>query len=646
MIRSVFALKINRHKIRAAILWSIKHNAAYQRAFEKKELVISEENLALYSDKGEVPSAIIKKTLYTNEPEPNKKHKSQADAAGYILPANLEELFKYGDIKEPIWTYTGLADVNAFAMSPQLLQDIVNHRHKFKNCSVKPTLIIPSGSNASLFDQQPDIIHGCFPTLFPFGRGGPYDERKNKIAMPVYLMHLTRLADFRFRTHAPFVFALFSLAQRQRVSISASRSLKMNCFMDFQKDLKHITPDTLQHCIDDLKEAESNGEYPRLSHCKNDVARKAFGKMLNQLKVIGGRLPLTDAAKQTARFEALAMNFKLGIPDLFVTINPNDVHAPLVCHFGAQPQNPSNPQALDEDDNEEYSHQIPGEVPIIKKPLYTNELKLSLDDPDMPANILSALERKKMVCSDALAAVQFSHALLRAFIKSLLGFGSEGKLGFLGDVLGYHFNPEEQNRGSLHYHGIVWLAHKPDAATFRKRLGNADFQKQILLYLSEIIKHEAPAHWQSPADTTEFASVTDTANISNLKRHREYTALLQPENACSILHDCKQQLVNDDCKHCNAKHEQLVSTSMVKCHSVDQHIACRRIGDPSHPEFKNTALRDLTLMVDELVTHDVNHRTGCFKYQRRGKKSTNAKQQCRFHFPKELGTMPSFVTLF
>jgi len=546
--------------------------------------------MALYSDskEGEVPPAIIKKTLYTNElasDKSDKQHKAKADSAGYILPSELEEVLEYGPVEEPLWTYTGLADVNAFGLSPQLLHDIVNHRQKFKQCVVKPTLVIPSSSNTSLFDKQPDIIHGCFPTLFPYGRGGPYDERKDKIAMHVYLMHLMRLSDFRFRTHAPFVFALFSLAQRQRVSNSAQRSLKMKYFIDFQKDLKHITQDTLQHCIDDLREAEVNGEYPRLSHCKNEVARKAFGKLLNQLKVIGGRLPLTDAAKQNARFEAIAMNIKLGIADLFITVNPTDVHAPIVCHFADQ------------------------HVPL-----------LNLDDPDMPKNIASALQRKKIVCSDAMAAVQFSHAVMCAFNKSLLGYGSGGKLGVLGDASGFHFNPEEQNRGSLHYHGMVWLAHKPDSATFRRMLGDKEFQQQILRYLGEVIKHESPAQWQQPA-ATELS----------------YTALLEPKQARSILPACKQQLLNEECKDCLAKHEHIVGAGTAKSDSIDQHIACRRIGDPSQPEFKESALRDLTMLVGELVTHDINHRAGCFKYQRRGKKTKNIKKECRFHFPKELG---------
>ena len=388
VVRSQYTLKVRQTKIRAALNWLLQHNAAYKWAFENKQLTISEHNLQQYSStkNGEVPEVIIAKTLYTNDLGDDAKQRAKADSAGYILPDSIQDQFDYGPMENPYWHLTGLADVNAHGLSPELLQDIVNHRSQFVNCSIKPTLVIPSSSNVSLFEKEPHIIHGCFPTLFPYGRGGPYDSRKDPIAMHNYLQHLMRLRDFRFRRHAPFVFALFSLMQRQRASVSASRSLKFKYFLNFQKDLQHITQDTLAHCIEDLKEAEANGEYPRLSHCKDDLARRAFGRLLNQLKTIGGKLPLTDAAKQNARFEVIGMDIKLGIPDLFITVNPNDIHAPLVCHFAGQ------------------------NVPL-----------MGLNDPDLPENLASCLQRKRLVCSDAMAAVHFSHSIMRAFIKSLLG---------------------------------------------------------------------------------------------------------------------------------------------------------------------------------------------------------------------------------
>ena len=80
------------------------------------------------------------------------------------------------------------------------------------------------------------------------------------------------------------------------------------------------------------------------------------------------------------------MDIKLGLPDLFITVNPNDIDAPLVCHFAGQ------------------------NVPL-----------MGLNDPDLPDNLASCLQRKQIVCSDAMAAVHFSHSIMRAFIMSLFG---------------------------------------------------------------------------------------------------------------------------------------------------------------------------------------------------------------------------------
>ena len=109
---------------------------------------------------------------------------------------------------------------------------------------------------------------------------------------------------------------------------------------------------------------------------------------------------------------------------------------------------------------------------------------------------MSAKQRAKLLAQDSFAAVQFSHAIMRAFIQALLGVSQQrSSLGVLGDVLAYHFNPEEQNRGSLHYHGFVWLKHKPDTEDFERLLRTPAFQQRVLEYLQAVIKHEHPVFW-------------------------------------------------------------------------------------------------------------------------------------------------------
>lgn len=198
-----------------------------------------------------------------------------------------------------------------------------------------------------------------------------------------------------------------------------------------------------------------------------------------------------------------------------------------------------------------------------------------------------------------------------------LRYGSDGKLGVLGDVHGYHFNPEEQNRGSLHYHGIVWLKYKPDAHTFRQRLKQPEFQARVLEYLSDIIKHEKPAQWQQQ----------DASSVSMLS---EYQQKLQLKASCS---------------HCPNKHDQIVQTNTAPNKETAEQFLTGRISDPTLPDFRTLVMRDLTVLVDELVTHDENHHASCFKYERKSKRKFNKQKQCRYHFPKELGTYISHHVL-
>src|SRR6185312_5258274 len=114
------------------------------------------------------------------------------------------------------------------------------------------------------------------------------------------------------------------------------------------------------------------------------------------------------------------------------TINPEDENAPLLLYLAGE------------------------------------KIKLDLTDPDAPEDSLTSKQRRIVLSKDPFAAAEFSHTLMEAVVRILLGFNSdhEQPLGLLGRVRAYHFNTEEQKRGSLHYHGLIWLANKPSPREF------------------------------------------------------------------------------------------------------------------------------------------------------------------------------------
>src|ERR1035438_10083434 len=98
--------------------------------------------------------------------------------------------------------------------------------------------------------------------------------------------------------------------------------------------------------------------------------------MFRHVNTIGGRLPLTDVSKRNARHEAVGIDIKLGMPDFFITVNPEDRHSPLVCHYAGV------------------------------------SVSLKLTDHDLPPGLPTCKERKRILANDPLAAVHFSHTLM------------------------------------------------------------------------------------------------------------------------------------------------------------------------------------------------------------------------------------------
>jgi len=106
---------------------------------------------------------------------------------------------------------------------------------------------------------------------------------------------------------------------------------------------------------------------------------------------------------------------------------------------------------------------------------------------------------------------------------ALLGVGHvEGEeVGLLGKVAAVHWNSEEQHRGSLHWHGLLWLADKPDPRDFALLLESPDFQKRVFAYLDSIILQQPPAMCRNGAFANPNASTVDPeAFQSPLKKAR------------------------------------------------------------------------------------------------------------------------------
>jgi hypothetical protein len=477
-----YALTVDRNKVAVALNWLVANNHLYKRLFEAKLLQISKENLAKYPDKPAVPAVIrddaIRRAVSSAKLTKDSSGYTHADGAADITTVSSTA----PDTQGSTWSHNGLLDVNGSGLGPDAVQQLLDRRDDQQapppvlrdvntGHQTDKVVLMRSGSRVFMLDHgHPDVDHGAFPTLFPFGVGGPTQPGRVCIGAPKYIEHLMHLHDRRFATHPPFVFTMFNLLQRQRVSWGAKRQLEAGYFMDFSKELPNLSATAIAELVKELRDRDERGLPSNLNSCKltkNKQTAKAISRMFTQISSIGGQnLPRTAASKRMARLEALGMYVKLGLPDFFVTITPDDHNSPLVINFHGK-----------------------------------QRLSLKLTDPDLPDNVPGTAERLRVWCNDPFAAAQFASIVMNAFISALLGFdrevpaGQMQKRGVIGDVRAYDFIDEEQNRGTLHWHGMVWLAHKPDYDSFVELLQTKNFRDRVLSYLSAVIRNEPVALW-------------------------------------------------------------------------------------------------------------------------------------------------------
>ena len=85
--------------------------------------------------------------------------------------------------------------------------------------------------------------------------------------------------------------------------------------------------------------------------------------------------------------------------------------------------------------------------------LYFSGVNLDLD-AIIPSNLPTIYERAEIVASHSVAMAKFFHRLITTFLETMIA-GER----VLGPVKAYFGTVENQRRGSLHLHILIWLDH-------------------------------------------------------------------------------------------------------------------------------------------------------------------------------------------
>ena len=166
---------------------------------------------------------------------------------------------------------------------------------------------------------------------------------------------------------------------------------------------------------------------------------------MKHIRVISGHVMGSAHSRSALRTKIHALCFNLGLPSLFVTINPADIHSPVALYFSGVD--------LDLDN-------------VILKKMGTS------------------YERAQLIATHPVATAKFFNCLVKSILKCLvLG-------GVLGPTKAYFGTVESQGRGSLHLHLLIWLNHKFTPAQLKEQIQQEDFRTRLLEYLEDIIKED------------------------------------------------------------------------------------------------------------------------------------------------------------
>lgn len=189
-----------------------------------------------------------------------------------------------------------------------------------------PYLVSQSGS-APMCDRDEAFLTSVFPHLDPWGIGAlNHPARPHKTSLLRQVQHLLQLHDSPFERDPNFAFVCWNIISKAEVNKSMSFRVKESQRSEVVKDIMSLSLDAL----DVMQKKWQRNPYARPSSVEEQKALR----VLKTLRQMSTHMVGSAGYKQHLRNEIRGMMNVLGTPALFITINPYDVHHPLVRILG------------------------------------------------------------------------------------------------------------------------------------------------------------------------------------------------------------------------------------------------------------------------------------------------------------------------
>ncbi|KAK0496948.1 hypothetical protein EDD18DRAFT_1073675, partial [Armillaria luteobubalina] len=188
--------------------------------------------------------------------------------------------------------------------------------------SKKPDLAIFCGEALVTEYNNPKLMMGMFPTLFPFGIGGFEDpSRPVAVSFQKQANYYLDITSWVFRYHNSFIFVAMNILQRRQVHLHTHFAMNSANFESVANVITEIQPETLSQVTSHLEQEGSIGSLT--------VEQKHVFTLLNQVKTIAAKVTGSEAMKIMYHNEIKLYIGPFGVPHLFFTANPNPSNSPL-----------------------------------------------------------------------------------------------------------------------------------------------------------------------------------------------------------------------------------------------------------------------------------------------------------------------------
>ena len=292
--------------------------------------------------------------------------------------------------------------------------------------------------------DNPCLLTWLFLHLDPWGIGGFHEPAQEiPITMEEQLKYLLELDDSPFERDPDFTFVYYNIMQKKAVCDSVRFRVKVADQRRIVRELLSVDRRELERLITIFK---SDPQYEP----QTDEQRRLVS-LVNKIGTMLHDLPGTAGYKLRMRNEIRALVNMKGTPAFFITLNPSDIHHPLV-------------------------RLLAGDQIQLESLQHGQELK--------------DWQHMEMVANKPGACARFFHTMISSFISIVLRYGKPGR-GLLGKCTAYYGTVETQGRGTLHCHMLVWLHGHPSPQQMRDMmLDSTQYQSDLFRWLESLIKCE------------------------------------------------------------------------------------------------------------------------------------------------------------